>query len=417
MQSHRTIRRPKAAAAVLSASVLALFLVSMSPLPQLLASTNGGVPSAALNSVQVAIQPKNISSASSYDLVVYNSTGIPVASYNGQFPMITFSLPSGTYLFSATVSGQASKMPACCVCAESGTVAGTGVASPPTQSTGTGAASSAIAYPCFYSGPVEYGYSLTTVSGSTSITIATQPPSSIPTTGVNVSVSYKNGTAAAGAYVYASMVGYGWYYGANSNVVLDAQTGANGVAHLVVPEAPLIVSASKSIPVVLPKGETTTQVKVGGELVNVTLYYSPYYIYESTTGLLIPPQTSLSMVLSANVSYPPIPYGVASASGAATPGTATVGTATASLNGSQTLPPLGAAAGSPTNSPAQTTSQIAPIPPITTGGAGVALTSSTQSASQASAPQAGVNIAEIGTIALAGALAATAGVMISRARH
>lgn len=398
-------------------AALALFLVSMSPLPQLLASASGS--GATLDSVQVAIQPKNATAATSYDLVAYNSTGYPVATYYGQYPTVTFNLPAGTYLFSATVSGQPSKAPlGCCVCAESGGVSGKGVASPPTPAPPAGGA--AIAYPCYYNGSAEYGYSVTVVSGSTDVSIATQPPSSIPTTDVTVSVSYKNGTAAEGAYVSANMVGSGFYWGPNTNAVLDTQTGADGVAHLVVPEAPMIVSASMSIPVVLPKGDTTTQVRVGGELVNVTLSYSPYYVYESATGLLIPPQTSLNLVLSAEESYPPIAYGVSSSSsgaGVASPG------AVASTNSTQAVPSQGQSMGAGANNPAQSMppQAVASIPPIAAGAAGGARASSTLVSSSPNAtsasPAGGVTLSDLGIIALAGALAAVTGIVMSRSKH
>src|ERR1700676_3278779 len=105
MQMTRTLGRPKITATALSASVLTLFLVGLSPLPQLLAapttSSSGGA-GATLNPVQLSIQTKNLTSVSSYDLVAYNSTGAPVASYMGQYSRITFNLPSGTYLFAAT---------------------------------------------------------------------------------------------------------------------------------------------------------------------------------------------------------------------------------------------------------------------------------------------------------------------------
>ena len=327
MQITRT-QRPKVTATILSASVLTLFLVGLSPLPQLLAATstasNGGA-GATLNPVELSIQTKSITSVSSYDLVAYNSTGIPVASYTGQYPRVTFELPSGTYLFAATANGPTpSQHPVCCVCAQSG------VASSPTQSpqkTESGsAATSDIAYPCHYSNPpVEYGYSLTQVSGSTSLTIATQPPSSIPTAKVSVSVSFKNGTAVSGADVSASVVGADLYWGGNSSLTMYAQTAANGVAQLVVPAVPLTVTTSESVRVNLPKSQTTMQVNVGGQLVNVTLYYSPNYVYLSASALLVPPQTSLSMVVIAQTADPVIPYAVgATASGQATTNAVTV---------------------------------------------------------------------------------------------
>ena len=79
------------------------------------------------------------------------------------------------------------------------------------------------------------------------------------------------------------------------------------MAQLVVPAVPLTVTASDSVQVNLTQSQTTVQVNVGGQPVNVTLYYSPNYVYLSASALLLPPQTSLSMVLTAQTQSPPIP--------------------------------------------------------------------------------------------------------------
>lgn len=414
MQMTRTIRRPKITATALSASVLTLFLVGLSPLPHLLAATTttGGGVGATLNPVQISVQTKNLTSVSSYDLVAYNSTGAPVASYTGQYARFTFELPSGTYLFAVTASGPAAANPPVCY-AKGG--AGAGVASPPAQATtSSSGASSAIAYPpCYYSNPPqEYGYSLSQVSGSSAITISTQSPSSIPTTDVSVSLSYKNGSAVSDAYVSANVVGANLYW-SDSRVTMYAQTAANGVAHLVVPSVPLAVYASKSVPVSLPKSETTTQVTVGGQVVNVTIYYSPSYVYESATALLIPPQTSLSLVATAQTGYPIIPYasGVAS-SGAAIPGQAPTTNAGGlpSVQG-QTTSQATSTAAAQGNGASSGNAQLTSIPPIPTSD--VAAPAPSQPAS--SAPS--ISVLAVGTLALAGAIAAVVGIAISKARH
>jgi hypothetical protein len=409
------LRRPKVTATVLSASVLTLFLVGLSPLPQLLAAasagSNGG-SGATLNPVQVSIQTKNLTSVGSYDLVGYNSTGAAVASYIGQYERVTFDLPSGTYLFAATANGpNLSQPPTCCVCVQPGKAAGAGVASPPAQATTSGsAANSAIAFPCFNSNPaLEFGYSLTQVSGPTTITISTQAPSAIPTTAVSVSVSYKNGTAVSGAYVSASGVGANWYWGDVSGVTMYAQTGANGVAHLVVPAVPLTVTASESVQVNLPKSQTTMQVNVGGQLVNVTLYYSPNYVYLSATALLIPPQATLSMVVTAQTQSQMIPYAV----GAGAPGQAVTNGAAVPPSSGQGLPTSQAAIGgaqSDTATASAQTSHIANIPPIPASDLGAP--PSTQPSSNIPS----ISVLAIGTLALAGAIAAVVGIAISRAR-
>src|SRR2546427_11381149 len=94
--------------------------------------------------------------------------------------------------------------------------------------------------PCFWSNPaIEYGYSFQQVTGSTSITISTQPIDKIPTSNVTITTSYLNGTAASGASVSAYIVGE-WYWWGNSNnrLVLSGQTGKTGKDALVVPRDP-----------------------------------------------------------------------------------------------------------------------------------------------------------------------------------
>jgi hypothetical protein len=408
MQTTRTLGRPKITATVLSASMLTIFLVGLSPLPQLLAaSTTASGAAAILNPVQLSIQTKNLTSVSSYDLVAYNSTGAPVASYTGHYSRVTLELPSGTYLFAATANGPApTYAPACYA---KGGVASGAASPPPVQNSPGAAAGSAIAYPCYYSSPpLEYGYSLTQVSGSTTVNIATQSPSAIPTSPVSVTVTYKNGSAVADAYVYANVVGANWYWGDSSRVTMYAQTAANGVANLVVPQVPMAVTATKSVQVLLPKSQTTQQVNVGGQLVNITLYYGPNYVYESATALLIPPQTSLSMVLTAQTGYPIIPYGAGPmVAGQATPspGDARAG----SVQGQQTS--QGAPAAAQGNGGSSPNAQLSSIPPIPASDLGALPTT------QPSSGAPSVSLLAIGTLALAGAIAATVGLAISKTRR
>jgi hypothetical protein len=380
-------------ATILSASVLTLFLVGLSSLPQHLAVASTA-NNASLNPVQLSIRTQNITAVSSYDLVAYNSTGTPVASYTGQYPQVTFELPSDTYLFAATANGPVSSQPpVCCVCAQSEP----GIAGAPAAKTNAG--SSAIAFPCGYSNtPAEYGYSLTQVSGSTSLTIATQPPSAIPTADVSVSVSFKNGTAVSGAYVSANVVGADLSWEGNSSLSMDAQTAANGVAQLVVPAVPLTVTASESVEVNLTQSQSTVQVNVGGQPVNVTLYYSPNYVYLSASALLIPPQTSVSMILSAQTQSPLIPFAVGSASSVAP-------NSTPIPQGSQ------GAAAARSSGGSTTTAQISAIPPIPASDLGSPV--SVRPASSIS----GVSLLTIGTLALAGGVAAIVGIAISRTRR
>jgi len=398
-------------ATILSASVLTLFLVGLSSLPQLLAvasnASNAGAE-ASLNPVQVSIKSQNVTSVSSYDLVAYNSTGTLVASYTGQYQQVTFALPSGTYLFAATANGLASiRPPICCVCAQSGA----GGIAPPTPKTNAGSSvSSNIAFPCSYGiQPAEYGYSLNQVSGSTSVTIATQPPSAIPTTDVSVSVSFKNGTAVSGAYVSANVVGTNLYWGGNSSLSMEVQTAANGVAQLVVPAVPLTVTASESVEVNLSQSQKTVPVNVGGQSVNVTLYYSPNYVYLSASALLIPPQKTLSMVLSVQTQSPLIPFAVGSASSAGSPA-ASPNSSPQIGQGSQGAA-VAAASGAPSSGGSTTNAQMSVIPPIPASDLG-----SPVSARPASTIS-GVSLLTIGTLALAGGVAAIVGIAISRTKR
>jgi hypothetical protein len=218
-------------------------------------------------------------------------------------------------------------------------------------------------------------------------------------------VSFKNGTAVSNADVSTSVVGTDFYWGDNSNLTLYAQTDANGVARLVVPAVPLVVTASDSVQINLPQGQTTVQVKVGGQLVNVTLYYSPNYVYESATALVVPPQTSLSMVVTAQPESLLTPYAVGSASSGGAATNAATGAPTVSSQGQQASP--GGAAGTVSSGSSTTSAQATTIPPIPANDAGV----------QVSSNSSGINLLELGTLALAGAIAAIVGVAISRSRR
>jgi hypothetical protein len=353
----------------------------------------------ALNPVQTSIQTKNLAVASSYDLVAYNSTGFPVASYSGQYASVTFELPSWTHIFAANANGPSPAQSPICIASSQSGQAGAGVASPPAQTKAS--SNAAIAYPCYSSPPSEYGYSLTKISGSTSLTIATQSPAAVPTQAISVTVSYKNGTAVSDAYVSADVVGNYYYWGGVSKVTMYTQTGADGVAHIVVPAVPVTVTASKSVEVNLPKNQSTTQVSVGGQLVNVTLFYSPDYVYLGASALLIPPQTSLGMVVTAQPSYPVIPYAVGSAdlgqpvSNAVPPGSAREAQDVVGVQNSAS---------------SSLTSRIATIPPIPASDLGPLTPRQPASKDQS------INLWVIGTIAMAGAISAVVGIAI-KAKH
>jgi hypothetical protein len=392
---------PKAAARILWASGLTLFLVGLSTLPHLLAASSNGNGVDALGTlyaVGVSIQPKNVTTAYSYDLVAYNSTGAPVASYTGDFPEVTFELPSGVYLLAATANGPAPSNPPVCF----GATQGGGVAPPVDQSQGKSASSPKIAYPCYYANPpMEYGYTLAKIGAATTLTISTQPQSEIPTADVSVSVSFKNGTAASGADVSASVVGADWYWGGDSNLTMDNQTGPDGVARLKVPAVPLTVTASDDVQINLPQNQTTVQIEVGGQLVNVTVYYSPSYVYLSASSLLVPPQTSFSMVMTAQAQPRLIPYAVGSSTSAGTPAESNIASPSSSPQ---------TAGGASALSTSTTSARLTAIPPIPSS----IVAAQTQASTRTPSGLSGADLMEIAAIAIAGAIAAVAGVTISK---
>jgi len=149
------------------------------------------------------------------------------------------------------------------------------------------------------------------------------------------------------------------------------------------------------------------QVSIGGQLVNVTLYYGPNYVYESATALLIPPQNSLNMVVTAQTGYPVVPYGagpMVAGQAAVNPGDVRAG----SVQGQQTSQGAPAAARGNGASP---NARLSPIPPIPTSDFGAL------SPTQPSSGTPSVSLLAIGTLALAGAIAATVGIAISKTRR
>ena len=101
-----------------------------------------------------------------------------------------------------------------------------------------------------------------------------------------------------GASVSASIVGE-WYYwwGPNSSTVMYAQTDKSGIAHLVLPSAPTVVTAWKWLQIFESKNQSSIETNIGGQEVNVTIYWQPTYVGLSGSGLLIPPQNSIDLTL------------------------------------------------------------------------------------------------------------------------
>ncbi len=212
-------------------------------------------------------------------------------------------LPSGKYLFTVLATQQDSYYYPV-VYAKSGASSGssTVVSTPISNST---------VYPVQNLAPMEYGYSLQTINGASSFTISTSSLYNMSTTNIDVHVSYANGTAASGAYVEASLIGVS-YYGAN-NWVTWGQTGSDGSFTLEVPSVPFELYAYSSVLVNIPQENVTYETTIGGQSVNVTAYWQPVYVSLSGYQLVIPPQSSVNIIL--HIQQPTnyvVPYGAAS---------------------------------------------------------------------------------------------------------
>jgi hypothetical protein len=302
----------------------ALGLALVSTLAVVLLVGSGGLPvrasaSTTFDNVQVLIQTtQNL--PYSYTLTAYNTSGIQVASYQSNFAAAALELPDGTYLFTVSASYSPNNYP-CMGCVFNPMVSAGAKAV--TNST------SVAVMPIFrLSSSNEYGYAVEQITGPSSITINTHNASALPTTKVTVHVTYANGTAAQGAWVYASVVGNNYYY-YGPNITSDAQTGADGTAVLTMPQAPLQVTSYLSVPITLPQPQSNVTVIIGGQKVNVTLYWQPNSINLQGQTLILPPQTSGNITLQYQPQqyYYPIPLGASSAPGAS--GTVTTQTATA----------------------------------------------------------------------------------------
>ena len=281
----------KARFGTVGAGLAAIILASMAltTLPVVFASN------ASYNNVQIFVTTSSNLNYS-YFFTAYNLTGQLVGTTQTPYPAAAFELPAGTYLFTVSAVEQTSY--GCYVCAEpltsgqaSGSSSSTPAQSPIVIKNGT-------LLPVFRPPASEYGFKLEQVSGPDTINIVTQNTTRFPTTPVTVKVSFANGTAAAGASVSASIVGQ-WYYwwGNDPSVVTSNQTNSDGVASLVLPNAPAVVDAWDWVPVNLPANQTTFKVDVGGQTVNVTAYWEPTYVGLAASALIIPPTNSVSLTL------------------------------------------------------------------------------------------------------------------------
>ncbi len=313
------------------------------------------------NNVQVLIQTsRNL--PYSYAITAYNTSGFQVAYYQSNFAAAALELPAGTYLFTASASYSSSNYPCSSIC-----VAG--------SLTSTNATAVKSLPPILLSSN-EYGYAIEQITGPSSITINTQNATAFPTANVTVHVAYANGTAAQGAWVYASVVGNYYYY--RPNIVSNAQTGADGTAVLTMPQAPIQVTSYLSVPIKLPQAQSTVTVIIAGQRVNVTLYWQPNYINLQGQTLILPPQASGSITLQYQPQqyFYPFPYGASTPPGAVSstttvtttagvPGGAKVATAstTTSQNAAQgriaPFNPTNAQVATPINPPTVTTTVAA----------------------------------------------------------
>ena len=245
--------------------------------------------------VQIFATPHN-STLDTFSISAYNLTGGLVASSQSSYPAFSFELPEDAYLFAVTAS-LSNSYPM------------------PLASSASQAASSGTAIPVKYYNPTEYGFLLTNVTSSRVINISTAPLQNMNASEVTVTAEYVNGSSAAGAYVDASIIGGGYSYYPNSHFLLSGQTGSDGSIKLQVPSVPVQITAWSWLPVNLPQKETTTTVTIGGESVNVTVYWQPTYLGLAGSFLLFPPFHTASITLKAQPSsYWYFPQGAASGS-------------------------------------------------------------------------------------------------------
>lgn len=247
----------------------------------------------------------------SFTYTAYNLSGSLVGTYQSQFPAASFELPSGDYLFTVSAVHQMI-YPPCMVCAYSTTGVANGAAPPVKNSSGQ------VAMPVYYQPASEYGYLVAHIDSSQTFSLQTKNVTDFATTSVQVRVSFVNGTAASGASVSASVVGqWAYWWGQDAKVNMWGQTGPDGVATLVLPDAPVVVTAWDWVPIHLPPGQTTVVEDVGGQKVNVTVYWEPTYVGLSGSTLIFPPFANTSITLRyQQPSYWAMPAGTASAPGA-----------------------------------------------------------------------------------------------------
>jgi hypothetical protein len=275
--------------AKLGASTLMTILLLALALPAAAFVASAGA-SAPLDSLQVTVQTtQNL--PFTYSLTAYNTSGYQVAYFSGNYDEAAFGLPDGTYLITASAYSQQGNCFPCPL--------GAGV-----NATATPAVVNGTAIPIIFQTP-EYGYAVVKLTGPSQITIVTKNSTQASLASIPVHVEFVNGTAAVGAYVSAYVVG-GNYLNSQEWVTYG-QTGSDGNFTLEMPSAPIQVSAYMSIPIQLPQNVSTVPVEVGGQKVNVTVYWQPDYVYLSGQALVLPPQNTASITLKVQQQGFPIP--------------------------------------------------------------------------------------------------------------
>ena len=285
----------------------------------------------------------------SYAFSAYNESGYLVGSYQTVFPTASFQLPNGHYLITASAMYQVYSP--CYLCLS------------PASYSAYDKAGASLARPGAYQQPyAEYGWASEGVAGPTAITINTQNVTQMSTSQVSIKVAFANGTASPGASVSASIVGQ-WYYwwGSDSKIVMWGTTDQNGIATLVLPNAPAEITAWDWVPVNLPQSQTTVQRVVGGETINVTVYWQPTYVGLAASALWIPRAPSVSLTLHyQQPNYWVMPY-------ASQVGQSTVGGAPAAVSDQKGgVPSQVPAASEQTSRQFYVPSQISSLPSITT---------------------------------------------------
>jgi len=254
------------------------------------------------NNVQLNIQTSNIQSGY-FTVSAFNMTGYQESAVQTYYPAASFELPNGQYIFTVTANNQTnSNYP---VPVAGGAASSSGETTPAIP-----------ALPIPLAPAIEYGFAVQQISSSVSITITTQSVSSFPTNTLTIQVLYANGTAAVGASVSASTIGFSYYWGYESNVVTWTTTGPNGFATLVTPVAPEQITAWSWLPLNLT-GITAPQVIVGGEPVNVSGPMIPAFIGVAGSTLIFPPQTTATITMTTQQQN----YWVTPYAATATPGT------------------------------------------------------------------------------------------------